>query len=397
MKDLKNLFTGLGLLVIPFLTFGCASAFRGVLPSPVADSIHLPSASNKVKVALKLSVPEVKIKVSGPGKIYDKTNRKILRKFNTLKGVTFKADGKGNILLNNRPIGSERILIQPDITQTVWADDTLYRGNIEIIVSSQQKLTVVNKLGLEEYIMGVVPKETFSSWPEDALKAQAIAARTFAIYHIRNHGKRDYDIVTPMHQVYGGMSAEDPRTTKAVLETEGEALTYNGDLLCTFFYSCCGGRTEKAENIFEKIKEYPRPVKSPYCKNTKNYSWKYSIAAANCEQKLKLKGKPLYGPIVKVRVLKRFKSGRVAKIKFSSRRKSVVLTGEEIRNIFGYDKIRSTLFNVILKRGRIYFSGKGWGHAVGLCQWCAKGMADRGFDYEKILLHFYPGSEIFKP
>jgi len=311
-----------------------------------------------------------------------------------LSRITFKADGKGFILFNNRPTNSKRILIQPDITQTIWADGILYRGNIEILVSPQQKLTVVNKLGLEEYIMGVVPKETFSSWPEDALKAQAVAARTFAIYHIRNHGKGDDDIVTPMHQVYGGMSAEDPRTTKAVLETEGEILTYNDNVLCTFFYSCCGGRTEKAGNIFPKIKDYPHPVKSPYCKNTKNYSWKYSIAVANCEQKFKLKGKSFYGPVVKVKVLKRFESGRIAKIQFSSRRKSFVLTGEECRNILGYDKIKSTLFNVKLKRGRIYFSGRGWGHAVGLCQWCTKGMADRSYKYDKILSHFYPGSKI---
>ena len=394
MKKILNLFVWGLFLIIPILVSGCSTTFKGVLPSPVADSIHLPSSSNKVRVALKLAAPEIKIKVAGPGKIYNKINRKVLLKFNTLKEVTFTVAGNGVILFNNKPTNSKGLLIQPDITQTIWVDGTLYRGNIELFVTPQNKLLVVNKLGLEEYIMGVVPKETFASWPDAALKSQAVAARTFAIYHIKNHRKNDYDIVSPTHQLYGGMSAEDPRTTKAILETEGEILTYDGDILCTFFYTCCGGRTEKAENIFKTMKSYPPPVKSPYCKNTRHYSWNFSVAVPNVEQKLKLKGKSLNGPIIKVRVLKRFKSGRVSQIKFSSRKKSVVLTGEECRNIFGYNKLRSTLFKVKLKNGRLYFSGRGWGHAVGLCQWCSKGMADKGFDYKKILYHFYPDSKI---
>ncbi|MHA1575503.1 MAG: SpoIID/LytB domain-containing protein [Alphaproteobacteria bacterium] len=397
MKKKFNLFAGFLFLIIPIFISGCSTTFKGVLPSPVADSIHLPSSSNKVRVALKLSTPEIKIKVVGPGKIYNKINRKILLKFNTLKEVTFTVAGNGVILFNNKPTNSKGLLIQPDITQTIWVDGTLYRGNIELLVTPKNTLLVVNKLGLEEYIMGVVPKETFASWPDAALKSQAVAARTFAIYHIKNHRKNDYDIVSPIHQLYGGMSAEDPRTTKAILETEGEILTYDGDVLCTFFYTCCGGQTEKAENIFKTIKSYPDPVKSPYCKNTRHYSWKFSIAVANVEQKLKLKGKSLNGPVIKIQILKRFKSGRISQIKLSSRKKSVVLTGEECRNIFGYNKLRSTLFNVKLKSGRIYFSGRGWGHAVGLCQWCSKGMADKDINYEKILYHFYPGSKIKRP
>jgi len=383
-------------LIISLFIVGCSTTFRGILPTPIGDSIHLPSSSNKVRVALNLSTPEVKIKVVGPGKIYNKINRKVLLKFNTLKEVKFTVAGNGVILFNNKPTNSKGLLIQPDITQTIWVNGTLYRGNIELFVTPKNTILVVNKLGLEEYIMGVVPKETFASWPDAALKSQAVAARTFAIYHIKNHRKNNYDIVSPTHQLYGGMSAEDPRTTKAILETEGEILTYDGDILCTFFYTCCGGQTEKAENIFKILKNYPAPVKSPYCKNTRHYSWKFSIAVANVEQKLKLKGKSLNGPVIKVQILKRFKSGRISQIKFSSRKKSVVLTGEECRNIFGYNKLRSTLFKIKLKNGRLYFSGRGWGHAVGLCQWCSKGMADKEMNYEEILYHFYPESKLQK-
>jgi len=394
MKKLFNLFVEFLFLIILIFISGCSTTFKGVLPTSVSDSIHYPTSSKKIRVALKCSAAEIKIKVVGPGKIYNKINRKALLKFNSMKEATFSVAGNGVILFNNKATNSRRLLIQPDITQTIWVDGILYRGNIELFVTAQNKLTAVNKLGLEEYIMGVVPKETYASWPDEALKSQAVAARTFAVYHIKNHRKNDYDIISPTHQLYGGMSGEDPRTTKAILETEGEVLTYEDELLCTFFYTCCGGKTEKAENIFKKMKKYPKPVNSSYCKNTKHYSWNFSIAVANAEQKFKLKGKSLYEPVTKIKVLKRFKSGRVAQIRFSSKKKSVVLTGEECRNVFGYNKLRSTLFNVKLKKGRIYFSGRGWGHAVGLCQWCSKGMADKDISYEKILYHFYPESKI---
>jgi len=278
--------------------------------------------------------------------------------------------------------------------QDKFKENIVYRGRIDIIADGKNFLTVVNTLPLDEYIMGVVPRETFPAWPQAALKTQAVAARTYAVSHMQNSSYENYDIVSPIHQLYGGATAEALSTTKAVLDTQGEILTYKGKVLCTFFYTCCGGRTEEAKNIFSTIKEYPHAVASPYCKGTKNYAWNYSVALENCSQKLNKAGKPLAGKILAVKAIKRFKSGRVAKIKFSSKSKSVVLTGEECRRILGYNNIRSTLFKVRIQKGRLQFVGRGWGHAVGMCQWCSEVMAEKGFDYEQILKHFYPGAEI---
>ena len=388
--------------ILPFLLLlsllpGCTT-FRSVLPRPINDILRPAYAAKNVRVAIRLAKPSAVISVVGPGSFYDKIHHRRIQRFSGISRAVFKARN-GNILINGYDTKTSHIIILPDMPQSIKVQDKYgeliaYKGRLDVIANGNDRLTLVNTLPLDEYIMGVVPKETFPAWPQAALRAQAVAARTFAVAHIQNGVGKDYDIVSPAHQLYGGASAETPATTKAVLDTQGEILTYNGKILETFFYTCCGGRTEEARNVFPTIKEYPRAVVSPYCKGTKHYSWRYSVALRNASQKFSKAGKSLNGDIVYVKVLERFKSGRVAKIKFSSRKKSVVLTGEELRKILGYNNIMSTLFKVRIRNGRLQFVGKGWGHGVGLCQWCSKVMADKGFDYEEILMHFYPGAKI---
>jgi len=388
----KNIFF---LFLLSLLT-GCTT-FRSVLPRPINDVLRPAFAAKKIRVAIVLSKPAAVVSVAGPGSFYDKIRHKRIQRFSGISRAVFKARN-GNILINGYDTKTSRIIILPDMPQSIKVQDKFdeliaYKGRLDIIANNNS-LTLVNTLPLDEYIMGVVPRETFPSWPQAALRAQAVAARTFAVTHIQNGNGKDYDIVSPTHQLYGGASAETPATTKAVLDTQGEILTYNGKVLCAFFYTCCGGKTEEAKNIFTTIKEYPRAVKSPYCRSTKHYSWRYSVALKNAAQKFGNAGKQFGGKIIAVKVIERFKSGRVAKIKFSSRKKSFVISGEECRKILGYNNIMSTLFKVRIKNGRLQFVGRGWGHGVGLCQWCSKVMADKGFDYEEILCHFYPGAEI---
>ena len=388
--------------ILSFLTFaffisGCTT-FRSALPRPINDVLRPSSSAKIIRVAIMVSKPSVVISVIGPGTFYDKVHHKRIQRFSSIKRANFSAQN-GNVFINGYNTKSSQIIVLPDMPQSIRVQDKfkeniVYRGRIDIIADSKNFLTVVNTLPLDEYIMGVVPRETFPAWPQAALKTQAVAARTYAVSHMQNSNYENYDIISPIHQLYGGATAEALSTTKAVLDTQGEILTYNGKVLCTFFYTCCGGRTEEAKNIFSTIKEYPHAVASPYCKGTKNYAWNYSVALENCSQKLKKAGKPLSGKILAVEAIERFKSGRVAKIKFSSKSKSVVLTGEECRKILGYNNIRSTLFKVRIKKGRLQFVGRGWGHAVGMCQWCSEVMAEKGFDYEQILKHFYPGAEI---
>lgn len=370
---------------------GCATV-REVMPGAARDILREPVSRQTIRVALVLNKPSCALKVTGPGTLYDREKRRAVQRFTVLASSTLAADG-GGVTLNGRALGTTRLAIIPDLPQTLWVNDTLYRGTLDVVAKGTA-VTAVNSLGLEEYLLGVVPRETFPSWPEAALCAQAVACRSFAVYHIRHVGNNDYDVIAPMHQLYGGVSAEDPRTSKAVADTQGQVLMYNNDVLCAFFHTSCGGRTEEARNVFANITDFPRAVSSGYEVNSPHHSWRYSIDLVNCEEKLRRDGKPPGGAIVAVNVLQRFPSGRVARMRIAARDRAVEITGEDCRRILGYDKVKSTLFNVGIRGDRLEFAGRGWGHGVGLCQWSSKGMADRNFTYRQILAYFYPGTTL---
>ena len=378
--------------VLVCLLTGCATSLRTVLPGPVSDAIRQPVAPRTIRVALGKSTASATVNVAGPGIMYDCQHNRTLQRFVTLPATTFTVGPGGMLAANGRSIGCQRVSIVPDAQETLWIDSILYRGKCEVLVNDSGTLTVVNILGLEEYLLGVVPKETFPSWPREALRAQAVAARGFAMYHFQFNRKREYDIVAPLHQLYGGVNAETPSTTKAVYDTEGQYLEYKGAPLCAFFGTCCGGRTEYAPNIFPDVKTFPASVAVDYCKGSPHYAWTYSVSRSVLEEKLKRNGKSLNGPVSKVEILKRFASGRVALMRIYSSGSVVDITGEECRKILGYNEVKSTLFSIRISGGRLVFSGRGWGHGVGLCQWGSKGMADKGFSYEEILKQYYPGA-----
>ncbi len=374
---------------------GCTS-FRGAMPGSMGEILRPPAAAKKIRVAIQLSLPSAMVKVAGPGTLFDREQRQRISRFALLHDTVFRLDAHGRLATDGRSTTAHRITVMPDMPQSLWVNGTLYRGTVEIIVNQSGSLDVVNTLPLDEYLMGVVPKETFAAWPEAALRAQAVAARSFAAYHIRHNAKDDYDIIAPTHQLYGGASAEDPRSTKAVLDTQGEVITFRGDVLCTFFHTCCGGHTEEASVVFPNITAYPPGVSSPYCTASPHYAWHHSVAAINFAEKLRTAGKPAQGPVARITDIQRLPSGRVSRFRVHTQAGSADVGGEECRKLLGYDNVRSTLFSVSVRGDRIEFSGRGWGHGVGLCQWCSKDMADKGKTYEEILGHFYPGAALHK-
>ncbi len=382
-------------LFVLLLITGCASV-REIVPGNVGGILYPPLPTRVARVALEQNTSSIDITVNGPGVIFDSIAGKRINKFLTLPKAKITANASGTIVLNGKSMNTTRILIYPDVPVTLFAGDTCYRGKIEIIGTSNGKFTVVNVLPLEDYLLGVIPKETFPSWPAQALQAQAIAARSFALYHIVHSKNKDFTLVSPMHQLYGGASAEDPRTTQAARDTEGQVLMYNGDILCTFFHTCCGGKTEDAANIFPHIGAYPPRVTSKYSAGTPHHAWTYSVSGVNVYEKLRRAGYDIGGALKEVKIIERFPSGRAAAIQFSSARGNTTITGEECRKILGYNTVRSTLFNIRYSKNILYFWGRGWGHGIGLCQWSSKGMADDGYSCKKILYHFYPGATIHR-
>ncbi len=375
------------LALAALLLTGCGVTSEVIFPMTGATI----TKQENVRVAIKSKVNSVTVNINGAGSYYDQTSGTYMGRF--AKVANAKITVQNGLLAINGQTGqgkyrSSRIMMIPEEGALINVDGVNYRGQMEFI-SNGGTLTVVNHLGMEEYLCGVVPKETFASWPKEALMAQAICSRSYAIAKCDENYQKDFDLTSPGDQLYGGASAEAPSTTKAVYDTAGSYLEYNGKTLLTFFHTCCGGATEDGEKIFTYVRTYPSGVTSPYCKGCKHYEWQYSVSAADLAAKLKAAGYNS-GSGAPLQITKRFKSGRVAEIKIGS----AVLTGEQLRKAVGYDVIKSTRFSVSLSGSLYTFKGNGWGHGVGMCQWCTKGMADSGIDHEKMLQHFYPGAKL---
>ncbi|MFH0924677.1 MAG: SpoIID/LytB domain-containing protein [bacterium] len=271
-----------------------------------------------------------------------------------------------------------------------------FRGSIEIWKKSNGTIQVINNLPIEEYLQGVMKTEVNPAWPIEALKAQAIAARTYALYHKQiNEGKLTHLTCTINSQVYGGLSGEDDRSNVAVLETEGMILkNEKGELISAFYHACCGGKTEDAKYVFGDHHAL-KGVYCGFCSDSEHYRWKRTIPYELIKEKLNKKN-ILSGDILSIDVdIKKTSSKRVTKLVLNQTTgESIILKGTEFRKLIGYDVIRSLKFDIINGNSSITFIGNGWGHGVGLCQWGAKGMAENGYNYKQILKYYYPYTQV---
>jgi len=286
------------------------------------------------------------------------------------------------------------IRIIPRKDASIYVDKKCFRGIVDIIRTRDLKLMVVNHLGLEKYLYGVLRQEVPYYWPMEALKAQAVAARTFALNRIRAMRDKDYDVTNDIYsQVYDGRSGEHWRTTRAVKATKGQVLTYEGKIIPAYYHSICGGHTEDAENVFG-IKLTPlegRPC--PFCWGAKGVHWKVKLSYKEIEERLNKYG-------IKVKDIRsideggRDRSGRLKTIRIKDSAGGNKIPCFKFRLAVGPNIIKSTNFTIKNTKKSAVFSGRGWGHGVGMCQWGAFEMSKRRADYRKILEYYYPGAKV---
>ena len=304
-------------------------------------------------------------------------------------GIEAKA-GRDGIVVNGTLYSSLKIESkEPGIK----VNGKRYRGTIEI-VRDKSSLLLINELNLEDYLVGLINQEISSRWPMEAVKAQAVVARTYALYQKKNRKYPTYDLEsTVTSQVYSGIESEDELARQAVKETEGEAAYYNGEMIQALYHSSCGGNTEAALEVWGKEIPYLKSIKDPHCTEAPNYFWQYKIDLNGLRDRLRRFNSGI-GKIESVSILKRSSSGRVTRISISHSKGSFVLEGKDFREALGYENIRSTDFTLKIKGDSVYLAGSGGGHGVGMCQWGAKGMAEDGKSYKDILEWYYPGITI---
>ncbi len=275
----------------------------------------------------------------------------------------------------------------------VYLNNNPYRGHI-CVYKEKSMLLAVNILNLEDYLKGVLYNEASHFWPMEALKAQAVVARSYALYKIL-HSRGRYDLDnTSSSQVYSGVNAERYRTNKAVDETSGEVLVCDNSVVEAFFHSCCGGRTETASELWKLDLSCLISVEDEYCKDSPHFRWREKIEKGrllSILHKLGIEGSSLNSFSIK----EKDDSGRVRYFEACTEMGCFRVSGKKFREKAGPDIVKSLLIDAIdLLPGYVLFKGRGWGHGVGMCQWGAYGMAKAGMDYKEILTHFYPGASI---
>ena len=253
---------------------------------------------------------------------------------------------------------------------------------------------VINRVDLEEYVKGVVPAEVSSTWHQEMLKAQAVAARTYALYQKMLSTTREYDVAaTVQDQVYRGKQGIDAGILRAVEDTRGLVVTYQDAPIYAAFSSTAAGLTEDAMTVWSKDYPYLKGVECPFDLMSPYYQWKSSFKIDTLEQNLRQQGYSV-GTIATMTALSFSRGGRVATLRILHSGGELVLRGEELRKAVGYTIIPSTQFAIESIGRDVVLSGYGAGHAVGMCQWGAKELAELGYPFSTILRYYYPGTEL---
>src|SRR5208283_2123679 len=264
-----------------------------------------------------------------------------------------------------------------------------YFGNIEIW-KGEGGLYIIDEISLEDYVKGVVAAEVGSKWESEALKAQAVAARTYALYQRLNNvtSKMRYHLTsTVLHQAYKGNDIP-ASIVKAVDETKGEVLMFEGSPIIAYYHSTSGGITEDPGEVFGKSYPYLKSIETS-CELSPYYMWEKRIPAADIERAMNISG--LKDIIIDSYTV----SNRVKVFRLVTESGEVEVSGNDFRKNIGWDELPSTLITDITRDGTIYiFEGRGYGHGVGMCQWSALEMAKEGKSYREILSKFYPGTTI---
>lgn len=327
-----------------------------------------------------------------------------------------------------------------------------YRGKVTLTNVNKEGLTVINTLPIEQYLYSIVPSEMPASWHLEAVKSQAVAARTFALNNMNKHEAEGYDVCATTHcQVYNGKTVEMGRSTKAVDDTNGLVMLYKGKPISAVFHSSAGGRTEDSEDVWGSYLPYLRSVED-YDQGAPNYKWEKKMTPSEVQNKLQTAGYSI-GTLQAIEVSPlnkdsknandRSASGRIKTMGFIGDKGSISLEGNKARSILG---LNSTLFDVSIVvpnekkidvqigmyykknidvnlppykekglmtdkentrriTGRpgelVLFNGFGWGHGLGLSQWGSKAMAEKtpetnSLYFKEILRHYYQGIEIKK-
>ena len=367
--------------------------------------LSLPSAGateHSIRVGLTDSARVLSIHSSSPFSLRLSSGQRV----RIVQQVTVKYD-RDRLLVNRRAIeGSALSIVGEGKTYQVRMlvsknqrsekqspKEWTVRGTLEIR-KVPSGLAAINHIDLEAYVAGVVSSEVSPKWPLEALKAQAVAARTYVLYKQMNNHQQLFDVVASVQdQVYHGHAARSKSVRRAVAETQGQVVTYKQRPIYAAYSSTAAGPTEDALYVWALDLPYLKGVDCPFDDQAPRYTWRTSFTFDYLERQLRKEGFTV-GTVATLTPYTFTPSGRVDRVRLLHSGGEIILRGQDLRRIVGYSKIFSTRFSVQSIGAEVVIQGHGAGHAVGMCQWGMREMAALGYGYQSILQHYYPGTAL---
>lgn len=286
----------------------------------------------------------------------------------------------GRLAIDGREVGHTLELVGDD--GVVW-DGRRYRGALRLVADGD-RVRVLNVVDLESYLRGVVPAEMMPSWPREALRAQAVAARTYTLAYLDPEGA--YDVcATDECQVYRGRDAEHPATDAAVADTAGQVLTYGGAFARTYYHADSGGVIASAAEVWGGEIAYLQAFRDVDA-DTPHRAWTTRLDGGRLGADLRALGRGV-GTVQRITVVATSASGRVVRAEFVGSGGRTVLEGAALRLTLRSAGLKSMRFAMA---GDLTARGEGWGHGVGMSQYGARALALQGHGYAQILGFYYP-------
>lgn len=381
----------------------------------------LPTMSAGLPLSCQRSVPEVQNEIHDYGPLLDKIptirvllindSREVQLAINSsyqitgsLTNIIDQGQGlqkstisivNGGINIGNKHYGNSELRIASLRDGEIELNNIRYRGEIRILQQCNNKLSVIEEVDIESFIAGVLGSEMPQAWNDEALRAQAVTARTYALY--KKKVKRDEAYHLDMLELaYRGMAGETARLNKIVQETKGVVMVHNWNIFPAYFHSTCGGHTEDINHVFGKDSIPPLSgVVCKYCNNSKYSNWSKDISKSDIEKKLR-EGNIYVSNIYTVKAIDPGYGNHGARVEIVSANGSKEMNANDFRLLVGPNYLYSTAFNSKNNGKIITFSGRGWGHGVGLCQYGAQAMSEKGFKWAAILNYYYPKIELVR-
>jgi len=367
------------------MCFVCAAAYGG-------DDEYV-DASGVIRIGIAHEAKVADIDINGKAKIVDMSNGK-QREVSHILSVKAYQDGDNKLKIGKYSLGSMARLTPLEGEDRLRLNGKSYRGSLLVKANQNKTITVIEELGIEDYIKGVLPAEMGNGWPLEALKAQAVAARTYALYSLKRFDSDGFDLSADVRsQAYAGAASDRPEILEAVRSTDSEVLSYKGEILHAFYHANCGGHTAPANWGNEHIKPLSGVV-CRYCSFSPSYSWTLSFTQSQILKFLASQGYEAQR-VKSIRITSRNKGQRAEWMRITTDEGSADIPVKDFRRWAGGNVMKSTyIISISSRRGKFEIRGRGYGHGVGMCQDGAKGMARKGSDYERILRYYYPGADI---